>query len=192
MNAEVLKPHQSQLVPAENKFHVGNKKDGLHYWITPPEIMIPLNDIFDFDFDPCPFPKPEGFNGLECEWGQRNFVNPPFGSIPNPKGFGRKIGPTGWMRKTILEQQKNKFSFVVYPVDKWVLMMINACAQDGFFNTPLFEEKTGLNKSLMLEQIDAGRSILNLGDVQWLATEDQSQGKGLGRHIAAFIVRGIQ
>ncbi len=27
--------HQSQLPPAENKFHVGNGDDGKHYWLTP-------------------------------------------------------------------------------------------------------------------------------------------------------------
>lgn len=32
--------------------------------------------------------------------------------------------------------------------------------------------------------------VRNLGDVRWLATEDGSQGKGTGRHIAAFILRG--
>lgn len=32
--------------------------------------------------------------------------------------------------------------------------------------------------------------IRNLGDVRWHATEDNSQGKGTGRHIAMFILRG--
>ena len=30
--------HQSQLAPADNKFHVGNGEDGRHYWLTPPEM----------------------------------------------------------------------------------------------------------------------------------------------------------
>ena len=30
--------------------------------------------------------------------------------------------------------------------------------------------------------------VRNLGDVRWLATEDGSQGKGTGRHIACFIL----
>jgi hypothetical protein len=30
--------------------------------------------------------------------------------------------------------------------------------------------------------------IRNLGDVKWLATEDGKTGKGLGRHIACFIL----
>ena len=151
--------HQSQLSPADNKFHVGNGSDGKHYWLTPPDLYASLNAEFGpFDFDPCPWPKPEGFDGLTCEWGQRNYVNPPFGSIMHN---GRKKGPTAWMRKAIEEQRKGKLSVVVYPVDKWVLMMLAA---------------TG------------AANVRNLGDVRWIATEDGSAGKGTGRHIAAFIL----
>jgi hypothetical protein len=159
--------HQSQLLPCENKFHKGNKQDGKHYWLTPweePAISQLVADYGPFDFDPCPCPKPENFDGLTCEWGQRNWVNPPFGSImhqgPNDRK-PRKKGPTAWMRKAIAEQAKGKLSVVVYPVDKWVLMMLNNI---GAMN------------------------IRNLGDVRWLATEDGTKGKGTGRHIAAFIL----
>ena len=61
-------------------FENGNKADGKHYWLTPPELMAQLQEEFNFDFDPCPYPKPDDFDGLRCEWGQRNYVNPPFGS----------------------------------------------------------------------------------------------------------------
>jgi hypothetical protein len=151
--------HQSQLSPEANKFHSGNGEDGKHYWLTPPDLYAALNVEFGpFDFDPCPWPKPDGFDGLTCEWGQRNYVNPPFGSIMHN---GRKKGPTAWMRKAIEEQRKGKLSVVVYPVDKWVLMML---AATGSVN------------------------VRNLGDVRWCATEDGSTGKGTGRHIAAFIL----
>lgn len=154
----LVRPHQSQLQPSANKFHVGNGSDGKHYWLTPPELYAALDAEFRFDFDPCPCPKPDDFDGLTCEWGQRNYVNPPFGSIMH---MGKKKGPTAWMRKAILEQSKGKLSVVVYPVDKWVLMMLKA---------------TG------------AANIRNLGDVRWHAIEDGSQGKGTGRHIAAFIL----
>jgi hypothetical protein len=88
----------------------------------------------------------------------RVYCNPPFGSIMHN---GRKKGPTAWMRKAIEEQRKGKLSVVVYPVDKWVLMML---AATGAVN------------------------VRNLGDVRWLATEDGTIGKGTGRHIAAFIL----
>lgn len=35
-----------------------------------------------------------------------------------------------------------------------------------------------------------GAEVRNLGDVRWLATEDRSEGKGTGRHVAAFILLG--
>ena len=50
--------------PKDNKFHKGNGEDGKHYWLTPDDLMKELNDEFNFDFDPCPYPKPEDFDGL--------------------------------------------------------------------------------------------------------------------------------
>nr|WP_294808343.1 DNA N-6-adenine-methyltransferase [uncultured Nitrososphaera sp.] len=141
--------------PKDNKFHVG-AADGKHYWLTPPDLMTSLNAEFNFTFDPCPYPLPEGFDGLKAEWGASNYVNPPFGSIIHE---GKKKGPTAWMRKAIEENKKGKTVVVVYPVDKWVLMMLAA-----------------------------GAEVRNLGDVRWHAIEDGTQGKGTGRHIAAFIL----
>lgn len=153
--------HQSQLTPTQNKFHQGNGEDGKHYWITPPALYAELDAEFNFDFDPCPFPLPAGFDGLTCEWGYSNYVNPPFGSIMHQ---GKKKGPTAWVRKAIEEQAKGKSVVLVYPVDKWVLMLLSAI----------------------------GTEVRNLGDVRWLSTEDSSAGKGTGRHIACFILRAAQ
>jgi hypothetical protein len=150
--------HQLQLPPADNKFHRGNGGDGRHYWLTPPDLYAKLDAEFHFDFDPCPYPLPEGFDGLTCEWGGRNYVNPPFGSIMHQ---GRKKGPTAWMRKAIEEHRKGKLVVIVYPVDKWVLMMMEAC---------------GVAK------------VRSLGDVRWHSIEDGKPGKGTGRHIACFIL----
>lgn len=151
-----MSEHQSKLRPAANKFHRGNGDDGKHYWITPPELYARLHAEFEFEFDPCPYPLPEGFDGLTCDWGRSNYVNPPFGSIMHD---GKKKGPTAWVRKAILEQGRGNRTVLVYPVDKWVLMLIKA-----------------------------SKEIRNLGDVRWLATEDGSAGKGTGRHIAAFVL----
>ena len=157
-------PHQSQLAPEDNKFHAGNGEDGKHYWLTPPDVLERLSAEFGpFDFDPCPHPLPEGFDGLTCEWGQRNYVNPPFGSIMHQ---GRKKGPTAWVRKALDEWRKGKLVVLVYPVDKWLLMLL---------------------KAIVGEHGD----VRNLGDVRWLATEDGSAGKGTGRHIACFVLRPI-
>ena len=153
--------HQSQLAPADNKFHTGNGKDKKHYWLTPPDLYAQLDAEFHFDFDPCLYPKPDGFDGLTCEWGQSNYVNPPFGSIVVPWSK-RKQGPTAWMKKSVAERAKGKLVVIVYPVDKWVLMM--------------------------LKELDAP-NVRNLGDVRWHAIEDGTTGKGTGRHIACFILR---
>jgi hypothetical protein len=155
-----LHSHQSQLRPADNKFHLGNGEDGKHYWLTPPDLYDVLDAEFRFTFDPCPYPLPAGFDGLTCDWGERNYVNPPFGSIIHQ---GKKKGPTAWVRKAIAEQQKGKLTVLVYPVDKWVLMLLAAI----------------------------GTEVRNLGDVRWLSTEDGLPGKGTGRHIAAFILRPL-
>lgn len=89
-------------------------------------------------------------------WGQSSYVNPPFGSIIHE---GKRKGPTAWARKAIAENQQGKRVVLVYPIDKWVLMLLAA-----------------------------GATVRNLGDVRWHATEDGSEGKGTGRHIAAFIL----
>lgn len=150
--------HQNQLHPSNNKFATGNGGDGKHYWLTPPELYARLDAEFNFDFDPCPWPIPDGFDGLTCEWGKSNYVNPPFGSIIHQ---GKKKGPTAWMRKSITEHAKGKRVVIVYPVDKWVLMMLAA---------------TG------------STAVRNLGDVRWNSIEDGTPGKGTGRHIACFIL----
>src|SRR3990167_6856928 len=118
--------------------------------------MEQLQLEFQFDFDPCPHPRPEGFDGLNAEWGSSNYVNPPFGTVMHE---GKKRGATAWVRKAISEHKKGKRVVFVYPIDKWVLMLL-----------------------------DAGAKVRNLKDVKWCATEDGSVGKGTGRHIACFIL----
>lgn len=48
---------------------------------------------------------------------------------------------------------------MVYPIDKWVLMML-----------------------------EAGATVRNLKDLRWRATEDGTPGPGTGRHVACFIL----
>lgn len=139
-------------------FESGNSKDGKHYWLTPPELYRQLNDEFAFTFDPCPYPKPEDFDGLDAEWGESNYVNPPFGVVIHK---GKKKGATAWARKCIEESKKGKKVVMVYPIDKWVLMLL-----------------------------EAGARVRNLRDVKWVATEDGSVGPGTGRHIACFVLNG--
>ena len=109
------------LKPEDNKFHIGNGEDKKHYWLTPKDIYDKLDAEFHFDFDPCPYALLDGFDGLKCEWGQSNYVNPPFGCIMHD---GKKKGATAWVRKAIEENNKGKLVVFVYPIDKWVLMFL--------------------------------------------------------------------
>ena len=154
---------QLHLIPPEiknipgTKYADGDSEDNKHYWLTPPPLMDELNTEFDFDFDPCPYPIPDGFDGLACEWGKSNYVNPPFGSV---LVNGKKKGPTAWARKSIEQSMQGKQVVMVYPIDKWILMLLKA-----------------------------GAEVRNLGDVKWYSIEDGNPGKGTGRHIACFILR---
>lgn len=151
---------KKRLAPAANKFHAGAASDGKHYWLTPPDLYAELHAEFAFDFDPCPHPLPPKFDGLTCEWGRSNYVNPPFGAIPHD---GKRKGMTAWVRKALAEHAKGKRVVMVYPIDKWVLMLLKAI-------------------------LDEHAQVRNLGDVKWLSIEDGSAHKGTGRHIACFIL----
>ena len=70
-------------------------------WKTPRDVYRVLDTEFDFDFDPCP--SSPDFNGLEIEWGDRNFVNPPF----------KDIGE--WAKKAHEEWQKGKTIVLLIP-----------------------------------------------------------------------------
>lgn len=95
------------------------------YWLTPPDIYTPLKEEFKFDFDPCPNPVPEGFNGLLMEWGQSNYVNPPFRKHDGVDGRG----PTAFVRKAIEEHRKGKTVVLTIPTQSYVNLLIEAGAE---------------------------------------------------------------
>lgn len=120
------------------------RKDQKHYWLIPPAFIEGLKSEFIFDFDPCPFPRPEGFDGLECDWGTCNWVNPPFTGMAKEPGK-RKIGPMAWARKALAERDKGKTSVLIFPI--YQVRVIS-----------------------FLE--DQGAEIRYAGKIQWLAVED--------------------
>ena len=72
-----------------------------HNWKTPEAFYNALDSEFCFDFDPCP--TDPTFDGLECEWGTRNFLNPPYNQIKK------------WLQKTLTECNKRKTTVTLLP-----------------------------------------------------------------------------
>jgi hypothetical protein len=92
------------------------------YWITPPELWEKLRAEFGPLYDPCPHPRPEGYDGLKAEWGSANYVNPPFRKSSDG-------GITDWVKKMIEEQKKGKTSLLMFPSYGWIHRLINAGAE---------------------------------------------------------------
>lgn len=99
-----------------------NKDSSKNYWLTPEETYKQLNAEFNFDFDPCPFPKPDNFDGLEVEWGNVSYVNPPF-----KKEDGGGIAK--WITKGIEENKKGKTVVFLIHVDRAIMKLIKAGAE---------------------------------------------------------------
>lgn len=76
-------------------------------WKTPAKIFDELNNEFNFDFDPCPYKHDiTQWDGLQVEWGDRNFVNPP---------YSRKL-KEAFVEKAVIEKMKGKISVLLLPV----------------------------------------------------------------------------
>ena len=70
-------------------------------WNTPLSLYKSLDAEFLFDFDPCP--ADHNFDGLSSEWGQKNYVNPPYSEWAE------------WVKKGIQELKKGKMSVFLLP-----------------------------------------------------------------------------
>ena len=73
-------------------------------WATPQDVYDKLDAEFHFDFDPCPLFHTQ--DGLVIEWGNRNFVNPP---------YSRKL-KEAFIRKAYEESLNGKLSVMLLPV----------------------------------------------------------------------------
>ena len=94
------------------------------YWITPPELYAKLDNEFHFDYDPCPNPRPEGFNSLVVPWGKMNYCNPPF-----RKTDGNIHGPTAFVRKAISEREKGNSTVLLIPAQSYINLLLEAGAE---------------------------------------------------------------
>ena len=78
-------------------------------WATPKSLYNKLDQEFHFDFDPCPLSTGEitpDNDGLLKDWGQCNFVNPP---------YSRKL-KEAFVKKGIEESKKGKRCVFLLPV----------------------------------------------------------------------------
>lgn len=95
--------------------------DKVGFWLSPKELMDPLNAEFGFTFDACPFPRPAGYDGLRDPWGKRGdtvWVNPPF--------VGPGSSRTAWARKAIAESRQGKDVVMINSVDRWLMLLAEA------------------------------------------------------------------
>jgi len=85
--------------------HINNDDN----YATPPKFYEELNQVFNFDFDPCPYNENEitpETDGLLKDWGKSNFVNPP---------YSQKL-KEAFIIKGIEEMKKGKTSVFLIPV----------------------------------------------------------------------------
>ena len=83
----------------DNKIHFSSQRLD---WKTPKAVYQILDAEFKFDLDPCPTNPTR--NGLAIEWGQCNFVNPPYGRmLPH------------WVKKGFEEAKKGKTVVFLIP-----------------------------------------------------------------------------
>jgi site-specific DNA-methyltransferase (adenine-specific) len=78
-------------------------------WKTPDYIYNQLNNEFNFDFDPCPYNEKvinKQNDGLLIDWGNCNFINPP---------YSKKL-KEAFVKRAILMQKLGKTSVMLLPV----------------------------------------------------------------------------
>lgn len=85
------------------KIHINNDDN----YATPPEFYNKLNHEFNFDYDPCPYNEGDIIiDGLKTEWGNSNFINPP---------YSQKLKEQ-FIKKGIIESRKGKVCVFLIPV----------------------------------------------------------------------------
>ena len=73
-------------------------------WATPKYLYDQLDQEFKFNFDPCPINP--SFDGLNMDWKERNYINPP---------YSRKL-KEAFIRKAFEESKKGKLCVMLLPV----------------------------------------------------------------------------
>jgi hypothetical protein len=98
----------------------------LHYWATPPDMKAKLTAEFGQLFDPCPHPRPEGFDGLVIDWEDPSYINAPFDDL------------MPWVRKALEQRDKGKTCLLTIPIYKngIIAMLDDAGAEIRYIGVP--------------------------------------------------------
>jgi site-specific DNA-methyltransferase (adenine-specific) len=111
-------------------------------WVTPPEYFAELDKEFHFTkgFDPCPYPRPEGFDGLKVSWPQSTYCNAPFRKKDSKDGQGI----AAFARKAIEENKLGKDVVLVLPTKSTINFLLEAGAEfRSARRIPWIDPKTG-------------------------------------------------
>jgi len=67
------------------------------FWLTPPELELEVRKLLGEQYwDPCPYPRPPGFDAMRIDWIKPWYCNPPFNRIDGGcSGFARKAVEQG-------------------------------------------------------------------------------------------------
>jgi len=145
-------------------------------WKTPKALYDKLDTEFHFDFDPCPYTEfIPTIDGLTCEWGRSNFVNPPY-SRKNKEAF---------IKKAVEEHKKGKRVVMLLPVSTstkifhdWILpyacdirFVRGRIAFHGYNTKGEWSEKNkGMHDSMIV--IFNGSYHAQSDKKDWIAVED--------------------
>jgi hypothetical protein len=112
-----------------------------------------LLDVFENWFDPCPLDSNPKFNGLNIDWKDRTYVNPPYSD------------PLEWVRKAIIEANKGKLIVMLLRADSST-KYFQLCQQYGeviYFGRRIkFNNKTPYFASMLV--IFNEKSLINEGE----------------------------
>ena len=118
---------QGASLPERETHRVEDYSESEPAWVTPPEFLAELDKEFHFTkgFDPCPHPRPEGFDSLKVPWPQSTYCNPPFRKKDGIDGQGL----AAFVRKAIDENKLGKDVVLVLPTKPMINLLLEAGAE---------------------------------------------------------------
>ena len=125
-------------------------------WATPKWLYKKLNDMFNFDFDPCPLCI-EGikFDGLTIPWGKSNFVNPPYSRALKEKFIIKGVNESNLGKRVVfllpVSTSTMIFHNVLLPNSKEIFLIKGRVSFEGFNTKGEFTTKgKGMHDSMVV------------------------------------------